>query len=120
MAAAFTEYAALQGDFNKRVIDLMKPFEDENINDPALKGSASIKKVLPALVPEHAYDDFDIKECASSSRLWKGHNRVERLFNRLKQFRRITTRCDKTAKSFLTFLYLATAKLWLPTFVNRA
>ncbi|MFZ1431306.1 MAG: IS5/IS1182 family transposase, partial [Geminicoccaceae bacterium] len=41
-------------------------------------------------------------------------------FNRLKQFRRIATRYDKTASSFLAFLNLAAAKLWLPTFVNRA
>ncbi|MEA4837254.1 MAG: transposase, partial [Rhodospirillaceae bacterium] len=44
---------------------------------------------------------------------------IERMFNRLKQFRRIATRYDKTAKSFLGFLHLAAAKLWLPAFVNR-
>ena len=42
------------------------------------------------------------------------------MFNRLKQFRRIATRYDKTALSFLAFLHLAAAKLWLPAFVNRA
>ena len=49
----------------------MKPFSDETITDPAFKGSASIKKVLPALVPELAYDDLDIQEGLSASRLWK-------------------------------------------------
>jgi len=34
-------------------------------------------------------------------------------------FRRIATRYDKTAKSFLAFLNLAAAKIWLPSFVNR-
>jgi len=42
------------------------------------------------------------------------------MFNRLKQFRRIATRYDKTARSFLGFLCLAAAKLWIPSFVNRA
>jgi transposase len=37
----------------------------------------------------------------------------------LKQFRRIATRYDKTALSFIGFLCLAAAKLWLPSFVNR-
>jgi transposase len=48
-------------------------------------------------------------------------NRVERMFNRIKQFRRIATRYDKTAKSLplLGFLCLAAAKLWLPSLVNR-
>jgi hypothetical protein len=71
MAAAFPEHAAFLTDLNERVIDLMKPFADETITDPAFMGSASIKKVLPALVPELAYDDLDIQEGLSASRLWK-------------------------------------------------
>ena len=70
-AAAFPEHAEFLSDLNERVIDLMKPFSDETITDPAFKGSASIKKVLPALVPELAYDDLDIQEGLSASRLWK-------------------------------------------------
>jgi len=50
---------------------------------------------------------------------YKDRNRIERMFNRLKQFRRIATRYDKTALSFIGFLCLAAAKLWLPSFVNR-
>ncbi|NKD81699.1 transposase [Haematospirillum jordaniae] len=42
------------------------------------------------------------------------HNRIERMFNRLRQFRRIATRYDKTANSFLGFLHLAAAKPWSP------
>ena len=45
---------------------------------------------------------------------------IERMFNRLKQFRRIATRYDKTALSFLGFLNLAASRLWLKAFVNRA
>jgi hypothetical protein len=43
---------------------------------------------------------------------------IERLFNKLKNWRRIATRYDKTAESFLGFLGLVAAKLWVP-FVNR-
>jgi hypothetical protein len=71
MAASFPEYATFLSDLNERVIDLMQPFSDETITDPAFMGSASIKKVLPVLVPELAYDDLDIQEGASASRLWK-------------------------------------------------
>jgi hypothetical protein len=41
------------------------------------------------------------------------------MFNRLKQFRRVATRYDKTRKSFESFLALAAAKIWLPYFVSR-
>tara|TARA_B100000378_G_C17993690_1_gene394707 strand:- start:32 stop:424 length:393 start_codon:yes stop_codon:yes gene_type:complete len=51
---------------------------------------------------------------------YRDRNRIERMFNRLKQFRRIATRYDKTRKSFEAFLLLAAAKIWLPNFVNRA
>ncbi|WP_435229368.1 DUF2779 domain-containing protein [Pseudopelagicola sp. nBUS_20] len=71
MAEAFPEHKAFLFNLNERVIDLMQPFSDQTITDPAFMGSSSIKKVLPALVPELAYDDLDIKEGASASRLWK-------------------------------------------------
>lgn len=56
---------------------------------------------------------------ACDFRVYKDRNRIERMFNRLKQFRRVATRYDKTRKSFSAFLALAAAKIWLPYFVNR-
>jgi len=51
---------------------------------------------------------------------YKGRNRIERMFNRLKQFCRIATRYDKTRKSFEAFLAIAAVKIWLPNFVDTA
>jgi transposase len=45
--------------------------------------------------------------------LYKERNLIERLFNRLKNFRCLSTRYDKTALSFLSFLHLFGAFLWL-------
>jgi transposase len=56
---------------------------------------------------------------ACDFRAYKDRNRIERMFNRIKQFRRVATRYDKTRKSFKGFLALAAAKIWLPYFVNR-
>lgn len=44
---------------------------------------------------------------------YKGRNVVERCFLRLKQWRRIATRYDKQAESYLAFLTLASIILWL-------
>jgi len=49
---------------------------------------------------------------------YKDRNRIERMFNQLKQARRIATRYDKTAMSFLSFLNIAASRLWLKHFVN--
>jgi len=44
---------------------------------------------------------------------YKRRNVVERCFNRLKQFRAIATRYDKTAMSYRAVIDLATLILWL-------
>ncbi len=45
--------------------------------------------------------------------LYKERNLVERLFNKLKHFRRVATRYDKTAAAFLAFIHVAAIYLWL-------
>jgi transposase len=45
--------------------------------------------------------------------LYKERNLIERFFNKLKQFRRIATRYDKTAESFMAFIHIAAAYIWL-------
>ena len=45
--------------------------------------------------------------------LYRARNLVERFFASLKHFRRIATRYDKLAKSFLSFIHLACAFVWL-------
>jgi transposase len=45
--------------------------------------------------------------------LYKERNYVERLINRLKQFRRVATRYEKRAVNFLAMITLASIMLWL-------
>ena len=45
--------------------------------------------------------------------IYKNRNLIERFFSRIKQFRRIATRYDKLAKSFLSFVHLACVIVWL-------
>jgi len=46
-------------------------------------------------------------------------NRIERCFNRLKNARRLATRYDKTAASYLAFIQIVSLRLWAKHFVNR-
>ena len=46
-------------------------------------------------------------------------NRIERCFNRLKNARRLATRYDKTAASYLAFIQIVSLRLWAKDFVNR-
>jgi transposase len=46
-------------------------------------------------------------------------NLVERCFLKLKHSRRLATRYDKTADSYLGFVLVASIRLWVRHFVNR-
>lgn len=89
---------------------------DKGYDGDAVRENLLWRGILPIIPPkanrrEPAICDF---------RRYRDRNHVERLFNRLKQSRRIATRYDKTASSFLGFLALAAAKLWLTDYVNRS
>ena len=74
-----------------------------------------LRGVLPVIPPNPVR-----KEPVPLDReLYRLRNRVERLVNRLKQFRTVATRYDKTAESFLAFVHLAAAHVWL-RFVDTA
>jgi len=45
--------------------------------------------------------------------LYKERNLVERLFQKLKQFRRIATRYERLARNYQAMLYLAASLIWL-------
>lgn len=45
--------------------------------------------------------------------LYVERNHVERFFNRVKQYRGLATRYEKTAASYLAMLHLACLRLWL-------
>jgi transposase len=53
-----------------------------------------------------------------SKKKYKRRNLVERFFNRLKHYRRVATRYDKTARNFLAFVHLATTLVTLGVNVN--
>lgn len=64
------EYEKFYKQLNDRVIDLMAPFANGAYVHKDFFGSASIKKVLPALIPELSYKDLDIQQGGAAQRLW--------------------------------------------------
>ncbi len=53
---------------------------------------------------EHREDDEE---------MYKWRHLIENLFQKLKQYRALATRYDKTARNFLGAIYLAAAVIWL-------
>lgn len=88
---------------------------DKGYDGDALREALLIHGILPVIPPKA--NRADPPSCDFKS--YKDRNRIERMFNRMKQFRRIATRYEKTKLSYAAFLALAAAKIWLPHFVNR-
>ena len=65
-----------------------------------------IRPVVPAKKNERRQPGFDREA-------YRLRNRVERLINRLKHFRRIATRYEKRAANYLTMLHIGMILLWL-------
>lgn len=65
-----------------------------------------IQPVIPTRSNERPDPDFDRDA-------YRERNRVERLINRLKQFRRIATRYEKRAANYLAMIAIVAIILWL-------
>ncbi len=59
-AEAFPEYQGFVNSLIPRFVDLLTPFRAFDYYHPKQCGSASIKKVLPVLVPELSYTELEI------------------------------------------------------------
>jgi transposase len=87
-----------------------KGYDSDGIrNDLAARG---IEPVIPLRSNRNTPIEYDREA-------YKRRNLIERCVNRLKQFRRIATRYEKTARASLSMLCVAVAKLWIKT-VNTA
>ncbi len=65
-----------------------------------------IRVTIPRKKGEHRGGPFD-------QAIYRTRNCIERLINRLKQFRRIATRYEKRAENYQAMLTVAAIKLWL-------
>jgi hypothetical protein len=64
------DFADFTNRLNAQIQDLMLPFAKGYYIDADFYGSASIKNVLPVLVPELNHKDMEISEGATAQRLW--------------------------------------------------
>jgi len=70
MSEMYPKYSMFLESLKERTVDLMQPFKDQWFVDYRFLGSASIKKVLPVLVPELNYADLDIGNGMKARKLW--------------------------------------------------
>ena len=77
---------------------------DERVLDPVQQaGKTAVIPPKRNRVVRRSYDQ----------ELYKERHLIENFFCKLKQFRAIATRYDKTARNFLAAIYLASTVIWL-------
>jgi len=69
---------------------------DKGYDSDAVRETLLLHNILPVIPPKANRRD----PAPCDYRRYRDRNQVERLFNRLKQFRRIATRYDKTDTSY--------------------
>ena len=77
---------------------------DERVIEPLLRRGKSV--VIPPRSNRKSQRHFD-KDA------YKARHLIENFFCKLKQYRAIATRYDKTARNFLAAIHLAAAIIWL-------
>ncbi|MCE3224625.1 MAG: Transposase family [Nitrospira sp.] len=99
-----TQAQALLAGFHAQAVLADKGYDaDELVNWIHQTGAVV---VIPPRSNRTVLRDYD-------TGLYKERNLVEQMFGYLKHFRRVATRYDKTALSFLSFVQLAASYLWL-------
>ena len=99
---------------------------DDNLPEPCVlladRGydSDKVRKTMEArnVVPVIPMRKSRKLRVAVDRTLYRLRNFVERCFNKLKNARRVATRYDKTAESFLGFIDITSIRLWLSRFVH--
>ena len=82
---------------------------DKGYSSPTARGRIRRRGIRP-VIPTKSNEPRDP---AFDREAYRERNRIERLINRLKQFRRIATRYEKRAINYLAMLTIGMSLLWL-------
>jgi transposase len=83
---------------------------DKGYDSDAIRRQIEVAGSVPNIPPK---SNRKWKNCFSPW-LYRGRNAIERMFGRLKDFRRIATRYDRLARNYLAAVYIAaTVCYWL-------
>ena len=82
---------------------------DRDYDADSIRETMDKRNVLPVIPMRKSRK----KRVGVDRSLYRLRNLVERCFNKLKNARRVATRYDKTAESFLGFIDITSIRLWL-------
>lgn len=92
---------AMAGPVSRLMAD--KAYDTNSLR--ALLAANGIEPIIPSIRRRKPLIPYDV-------RAYRQRNLIERMFCRLKDFRRIATRYDKLARNFLAGVILAASLIW--------
>ena len=95
------ELLRLAGPINRLIAD--KAYDTNKLRQ--LLANQNIEAVIPSIARRKPLIPYDPVA-------YRQRNLIERMFGRLKDFRRIATRYDKLARNFLASIALAATLIW--------
>lgn len=96
---------ALLKDIDAQMVIADKAYDaQQRVVEPLLKAGKAV--VIPSIRTRTVQREYD-------RYLYKARHLIENFFARLKQYRAIATRYDKTAAAFLGAIHLAASVAWL-------
>jgi len=97
LTSKFPQHSNRLMNIHDNIIDLMVPFQNKYFYKPEMKGSYSIKYVLPALVPELSYKELEISGGGQASETYASLHLIKD-----------TSEVDRTRKNLLEYCKLDT------------
>ena len=85
--------------------------------DAAANRAAARKRGICPVIPFRS--NAKKKPAFFAKILYKGRARIEQAFGKLKRFKRVAMRCEKTAQNYASFVALALGLIWIKS-VHRA
>jgi hypothetical protein len=98
MGAHSKQFFKFYQGLNDRLVDLKTPFHKDWYATKEFRGSASIKAVLPVVIPDLSYKDLQIQDGLTTGRIWaetvldgKHDEQREKMFEEMRKYNTLDT-----------------------------
>ena len=98
------------------MVDAQAVVADKAYDTNAIAGKLTRRRIEIVILAKHNR----LEQRPYDENLYADLNKIERLFNGLKGYRHVATRHDKSVTSFLAFVHLACALIWLVQLSTRS
>jgi hypothetical protein len=95
LAELFPKYSDEIKNRISRIVDLIIPFRNSFYYDPKMKGSNSLKSVVPALIPEYSYNNLTVADGGQAMSAFSNLSKLKSLKEKMKVRQALLEYCGR-------------------------